>query len=352
MTALRAVTAFLLALHALSHVGLRELGQVGLLLPLLAGVAALLGLAGPGPARDRPQRDRAATYRTGSLWSLYALVASGAFLASASPERELAAFFVGLLALLELLFLAWPAIGPRGVPILTNSLALCTLAALDGGPLAVSAVAGFAPLAAAFAVADHHEQHGAPPHWAVPPMLGHAALAAAATWPLLALLPSARAAGSALPGEGPNWEALGEAWLEIAGWGLLGIVLTLVARKLLARFLGRDGESEPEELLHAGTEEDQAPLGAGAFVETLELSGARARIVRTYEAFLAACRRLGFERRPGTTPLEFSHRLPAPARRLARTFGLARYSGQEPSEDDAERAEADAKTVLQRLRDA
>ena len=126
--------------------------------------------------------------------------------------------------------------------------------------------------------------------------------------------------------------------------------VTLVARKLLAKYFGREGGDEVEELLHAGLGEESVPIGAGRFVERLELAGARARIVRTYEAFLAACERLGFERRPSTTPLEFSYRLPAPARRLARLFGRARYSEEELRERDAEAAARDAETVLARLR--
>ena len=351
MSVLRGLTAFLLSLHAVAHLVLRHGAVLGVVAPLLVAFAALLGQAGPGPSRDRPQRDRAGTYRVGSLWSLYALLVGAVFLTTPTVEGELGQVLNLLVGSFQLLFLAWPAIGPRGVPLLVNSLVLCGLAVVAGGPVAVSAVAGYAPLAAAFVVADHHELHRARPSACLPPMLGHAALAAGVTWPLLLALPSTRQGLSAPAAEGAlSWDALLSSWSEIGGWSLVGLLLIWLARKVLERLTGEKEEAEIEELEHAGRSGESVPLVEAASFEEADLSGARGRILRAFSAFLKRCESSGFARAESTTALEFSYRLPAPARRLARLFGLARYSAEELAERDADEAEAAAAEVLARLK--
>lgn len=353
MRVLRSAVAFLLSLHA---VGMAQLAYS----PSLTGLAlvsvfaaTILGLTGPGPASEPPRRDRAATYRVASLWGLYSLYLMSAFLMASAGDRSLAAILVGLLAFAQLMFLAWPAIGPRAVPLLVNALSLCVLSAAAGGYLPLFAVAGFAPLAAALIVVDHHHLRRARPREALLPAAGHAGLAALVVWPLLPWLPLTFVRTAGVTNELPQLSLsdLTGGTLKLLFWGAVGLGLLFFARWLLDRLRGEDEAVLPDGLEPAAEAGASERLSSGLPPLELDLSGARGRIVAVFEDFLARADRLGFERRPNWTAAEFARRLPMPASRLARLFGRARYSEEELEDRDAEAAAADAENVLTRLRE-
>jgi hypothetical protein len=353
---LRAAAAFLLGLHAVVHAGV---GLGVLPLPLAAGLvagASLLGLLGRGPTRGVVARDRAATYRATSLWSLYGLAVIGSFfLVGVAPAPVVSAAVQGLVAC-ELAFLAWPAIGRGGQPLLVNSLALAALAGLAGPPFSSTALGGVAVLSVVLVVVDHHDERRAPARAALLPALGHAALATAVVVPLLRWLPARTSVDALSLGGGAASRALlpedaVAAYGRLAFWALLGLVLIVALGRLLDR-AGDDDEQAPDEL--RAQAEAGRPVDLAAWRDDLDvdLEGARGRVIRTFERFLARADRLGFARRPSWTPAEFARRLPAPAGRLARAFGLARYSVEALTDADAEEAAADAEAVLSRLRQA
>jgi hypothetical protein len=351
---LRSASAFLLTAHAVGMAEMAYIGGMAAVAVLAALVATVLGLTGDGPSTERPGRDRAATYRIVSLWSLYALYVMSAVLMASSGDRSLAAVLVGILMVAQLIFLAWPAIGPRAAPLLVNGLVLCALAAATGGHLPLFAVGGFAPLAAALIVIDHHHLRRARPKEALLPAAGHAGLAALLVWPGLPWLPRATVAQGGDPTvlPEPSFGDLVEGTVELLFWAGLGLVLVVLARWLLDRLRGPEEELLPDELEPVAEAGPSRSLGSALPPLALDLSGARGRVVRIFEDFLRAARKLGFDRRPNWTAAEFARRLPIPANRLARVFGRARYSDEDLSERDADRAAADAQAVLERLRDA
>lgn len=349
MRLLRSVLSFLLSVAAAAPVALLfGLVSPALLAAILAA-AAVLGTTDRG-SEEEVASDPVSTYRLATAWAGYGLIVALTFMMTAFGATAVLPVGVGLLLTLQAAFLARPSIGRRGLPLLTNALALTCLAALAGPPLSTVVIVAHAVLVGLWLRVDQHLAHGLKLGGAWVPALLQAALTAAF---LVAVLRWVPRSPSPFGGESPvvlevSREELFDAFGRLAFWALVGVGLIWLIGRLLDR--GKDGSEELDDEMVTALAGDPVPLDPAGLAADLDPGGARGRVVREFVSFLREARRLGFVRRPHWTPIEFARQLPAPAPRLAMAFGKARYGEGPVTDDDAERAEGDAAQVLRRLR--
>lgn len=359
MNEARALALFLLALAPAACALLAWMpselsGPRLLLLSLAIALAVVFGEAFR-PGQTALRDSTSARFR---IW-IQAFAAGVVFLVvgfgAAAPRPSLLGRQALIVLTVQLAFLLVPDLGVGRLPALACGLALTTLAAFRGGALAALAVLGYEVGLVSFLVLDHFGARLAARPGAAPALRNVVAAEVSrllapvllATFCFFALIPPRpHVLLGAATIDALNQEKMAPAYLQLAFFALVGAMVVHYASRML-RFK-RDGKEPVTEAL-------QAERGVAELIaerpprERAQYLGARGKVVRAYVRFLAAASGGLLQRRPDQTPLEIASQLAAagaPLARLTALFGGARYGPSDPSDADANEAEALSGTLL------
>jgi len=293
----------------------------------------------------------------------------GLVLAAGRPTPGLLEFLTGVLSgyMLLVLLLARLGVQPRGV--VAQALALVTLTALRGGPLASVAVGAALALVGIYVGLDHHSRLLAN-HRLDEARHATRALARAAAL----VLPVALAVGVGVQKVAPRGAIMVtteapadegyvpleqkeereldlQALRSLVVTGLMGAIgVYFLGRWLVRSKRGEEHKIEAPEALRGAVERIRArPRHRSALPE---YPGRRGRVVRAYLNLLRGAERAGFPRRLHETPDEFAAALGEPREALEATterFVRARYGHFDVTDEDVRAAESGVDGVLGHL---
>jgi hypothetical protein len=328
-------------------------GTVGTLAVLFAASAVAGPLAGAATASSSPGfRERA---RLLGLLAFAGLATVGMTAALAAGPDRMPRVVAAYAALQPLLVLFGDLARTQSV-VAANALLLTLLTVAAGGPWAVAAVIGYLgvlPFLLAFDHAAHTLAAWPPPPGPVAPAVFRATARLAgpivlglALYFVVAPADLDLAARTAAGQDPDDAAAMVSVWRRLVLLGILGVGLLLPLVRLL-----RAGTASPTavvgpELLD-GTVVNEEILPAPPSTGAVDAS-ARGRVVASYLRVLRALVRRGFDRRASQTPQAIARRaapVSAELQDLTALFMDARYGPAEPTEDEARRAEDQARTL-------